>query len=91
MKRRAHKICSSWEQLHLEILNIKQLLVSNGFSNKNIEEEINNFLSNQNQEYKYIYIYQNIVIKKMHAMWVANSRFPTQRSLIENLTLYLFF
>ena len=52
MIRRALKICSfCWELFHLEILNIKQLLVNNSFSNKNIEEEINTFLSNQNQEH----------------------------------------
>ena len=67
MIRRAHKICSSWELFHLDILNIKQLLVNNGFSNNNIEEEINTFLSNQNQEHSpqirnNIYIYVYIII-----------------------------
>ena len=49
MIRRAHKIFSSWESFHLEILNIRQLQVNNGFSNKNIEKI--NTLSNQNQEH----------------------------------------
>ena len=51
MIRRAHRNCSSWELFHSKILNIKQLLVNNGFSNNNIEEEISTFLSNPIQEH----------------------------------------
>jgi len=47
--RRAHKLCSSWQSFHEEIQNSKQILINNGYSNTNFDEELNKYLEQQNK------------------------------------------
>ena len=42
--RRAVKVCSSWDLLHVEFTRIKQILVNNGYSNQEIDDEIRTYL-----------------------------------------------
>ena len=45
--RRALRNCSSWELLHTEFCRIKQLLVNNGYSNTEIDKEIQLYLERE--------------------------------------------
>ncbi|KAF0287536.1 hypothetical protein FJT64_014062 [Amphibalanus amphitrite] len=47
--RRAVKYCNTWEALHEELKNVKQILVNNNFSNTDIDKEIQAQLSRHNQ------------------------------------------
>ena len=38
--RRAIKYCSEWEDVHMELRRSKQILVNNGYSNHDIDQEI---------------------------------------------------
>ena len=42
--RRAVRNCSSWQLLHVEFRRIKQILVNNGYSNSDVDEEINRYV-----------------------------------------------
>ena len=44
--RRALKTCSSWDSLDDELKHVKQILVNNNYSNKEIDDEINRALDN---------------------------------------------
>ena len=41
---RAIKLCSEWTTLHTELKRVKQLLVNNGYSNRQIDKEIENLM-----------------------------------------------
>lgn len=45
--RRAVKVCSSWDLLHVEFTRIKQILVNNGYSNQEIDDEIRTYLDRE--------------------------------------------
>ena len=42
--RRAVRYCSTWPDLHVEFTRIKQILVNNGYSNTEVDDEIRTFL-----------------------------------------------
>ena len=41
--RRAEKYCSTWSELDAEFTRIKQILVNNGYSNTEVDDEIRKF------------------------------------------------
>ena len=53
---RAYKVTQNWNDFHLELKHMKQILVNNNFSNTNIDSLINKFISSklgpQNTEIK---------------------------------------
>lgn len=48
--RRAIKYCSTWHELHVEFTRIKQILVNNGYSNTEIDDEIRKHLNRVSTE-----------------------------------------
>ena len=49
MLHRAYKICSDWNQLHLEITRLKKMFTNNNFPMKVIDEEIKKFIARKQQ------------------------------------------
>ena len=44
---RAYRICNTWNEFHLEVMHIKQMLVNNNYTNTTIDHLTNKFIKNK--------------------------------------------
>ena len=44
---RAYKVTESWHDFHQEVMQIKQILINNNYSNRTVDEHVSKFVSNK--------------------------------------------
>ena len=86
---RAIKHCSTWENLHAELERSKQILINNGFSNKDVDNEIKECLDKSLQHPSTDQTAQNKVIRyyrnQMSSAYKVHERVIT-RLIHDNVT-----